>query len=1067
MSGSGVTRGLARCLWAALSIFLSASAAVRADELPLAPSRQLQFSTDEGTWLSVDVSPDGRHIVFDLLGDLYSLPIAGGRATRLRGGMPFDSQPRYSPDGRWIAFISDADGADNVWVVDATGGQARQITREHGVTFMSPEWAPDSRSIVVSRAVGESRFVRFYQLFEYSLDGSSRQLTGIEGEGSVPAPARIVTGAAFGTDPKRIYCALRLTTGLWNGYGNWQLATANRDTGELTQITHESASAFRPIVSADGRWLAYGTRVDNETTLKLVELASGTERVLLTRMDRDEQDGWAFTRDVMPGAAFVPDGSALILAHRGKLWRLNATSGELSPIPFTAAVDLGLGPVTKFDRVMDNGPVIARRIENPRLSPDGKQVVFSALGRLWIQDVSGSAVRQLKTGPDAAYFPTWSPNGRDIAFVTWDDVEGGEIWRTSARGDTSPRRLSSVRAYYSKLEYSPDGRRLLAVQAPAEERLTFFDAMMNGSRPQTPQLVWLPASGGRSTVIARLNPGRPRTAAYGRPHFSKNDGYVYFTDPVDGLSAVRWDGSERHALLRVEGPEAVEPAPMPADEVLLSPDGTRVAALQNNQVWLIDRRQVPNPGAVITLGEAAAPGARKISDVGADFIDWSADGTKALWAIGRTLFTADVASGSVTTRETAVQMPRDTPKGLLALRGARLITMRGDEVIERGDLLIEDNRIVAIGAAGSLDIPAGARSIDVTGKTILPGYVDVHAHMWPSWGTQRTSVYQYLANLAYGVTTTRDPQTTTSDVFSYSDRVAIGDILGPRIFSTGPGIFPAEHIGSLAQMRMLAERYATHYHSETIKDYYITRSDRRMRQWLVMAAREQRLSPTAEGNSDFKAMLTRVIDGYAGQEHTSALGPMYKDVITLLARSNIAYTPTLLSGQPRLSKSNLLTPDPVLREDAKLRRFTPLQEIERVSSPTNFAAVEDAASQAAAILHAGGNVALGSHGTIPQGLSAQWTLWLLASAGMTPHEALRAATIGGAQAIGHEQDLGSLDTGKLADLQVLDRDPLRDIRNSLSIVQVMVNGRLFDAATLDEVWPRQRPLRRQYWWPTP
>jgi dipeptidyl aminopeptidase/acylaminoacyl peptidase len=99
----------------------------KSDSLPLKPERTLAFDTDEGTWLSLDVSPDGRTIVFELLGDLYTLPITGGEATRITSGLPFDSQPRYAPDGKRLAFLSDRDGAENVWTCDADGSRPRQL----------------------------------------------------------------------------------------------------------------------------------------------------------------------------------------------------------------------------------------------------------------------------------------------------------------------------------------------------------------------------------------------------------------------------------------------------------------------------------------------------------------------------------------------------------------------------------------------------------------------------------------------------------------------------------------------------------------------------------------------------------------------------------------------------------------------------------------------------------------------------------------------------------------------------------------------------------------------------
>jgi hypothetical protein len=393
--------------------------------------------------------------------------------------------------------------------------------------------------------------------------------------------------------------------------------------------------------------------------------------------------------------------------------------------------------------------------------------------------------------------------------------------------------------------------------------------------------------------------------------------------------------------------------------------------------------------------------------------------------------------------------------------------MRGDEVIERGDVVVTDNRIAAVGPTGTVAIPAGARTVDVTGKTILPGWVDIHAHMWPTWGIHRTQVYEYLVNLAYGVTTTRDPQTSTTDVLSYGDLVETGEMLGPRIFSTGPGVFDSDEITSLADARDVLRRYSDFYNTRTIKQYMA--GDRRVRQWIVMAAKELGLTPTLEGGLDFKKNLTEAIDGYAGSEHSYPITPLYQDVIRLIAASGITNTPTLLVAYGGPWAENYFFEHYDVHADAKLRRFTPHAEIDRRALRRDGWFRDDQysfpriAAQSAKLVAAGGRVGLGGHGQL-QGLGDQWELWAIASGGMPPHDVLRVGTIFGAEAIGLGAQLGSLEKGKLADLQVLDANPLADIHNTNTVRYVMKNGRLYEAATLREVWPRVRDIPTPWWW---
>jgi hypothetical protein len=531
----------------------------------------------------------------------------------------------------------------------------------------------------------------------------------------------------------------------------------------------------------------------------------------------------------------------------------------------------------------------------------------------------------------------------------------------------------------------------------------------------------------------------------------------------------------------------------------------------NNNIFVVD---VPMLGgqtptvSVANPAQAAVP-VRRLTRIGGDFGGWQADGNRVYFSIGRSYFTYDLARAdslvrdsttradsvrrTATTRapgdsaqaqaartdtarvrpayepariDVAITVRRDKPSGLAVLRNARLITMKGAEVIERGDVLVRDNRIVAAGPAGTLQVPVGAREFNFSGKTILPGFVDTHAHMWPDWGIHRAQVWMYMANLAYGVTATRDPQTATTDVLSYGDLVETGDILGPRIFSTGPGVFWSDDIKSLADARDVLRRYTDYYNTNTIKQYMV--GDRKVRQWVIMAARELRLTPTLEGGLDYKKNLTEAIDGYAGTEHSYPIAPLFKDNVRLIAESGITYTPTLLVlyGGPWAENYWFQRHD--ILKDQKLGRFTPRQELLRSGlrrqgwwHPSQYSHPMIAA-QANKILQAGGRVGIGSHGQL-QGLGYHWEMWTLASGGTKPMDVLRAATILGADAIGHGKDLGSIEGGKLADLVILDANPLENIANTNTVRYVMKNGRLYDGNTLSEVWPRQRGLGKPWW----
>ncbi|HLJ50579.1 MAG TPA: amidohydrolase family protein [Bryobacteraceae bacterium] len=1048
---------------AALACLLAQETSEKKPGLPLKTERKLDFTTDEGTWLSVDVSPDGKTIAFDLLGDLYTLPIEGGEAKPIVTGLSFDGQPKYSPDGKLIAFTSDRDGSDNLWIAKADGSDPKQLSKDKDGDFISPSWTPDGEFVVVSRC---PQGLAGHEIWMYDINGGSGvQVTKSAATPQTPNNQRLnFLGPIVSPDGKFFYYARRTQSFTYNvTFPLWQVVRRDRTTGDEDVITSEPESAFRPVLSPDGKKLVYGTRFEQQTGLKIRDLETGEERWLKYPVQRDDQESRA-TRDVLPGYAFTPDGKEVVAFFGGKINRIQVATGESKVVPFNAHVALDLGPELKYESRIDESPIHARLIQGAAQSPDGKNLAFSSLTHLYEAEIPAGKPARLTSASEGEYLPSWSPKGDALAYVTWSSTGGGQIWKKSAGGQ--PQQLTHTAAYYQDPVWSPDGTRIVALRTSRQARI---EGLGGFGGQQGMDVVWIPSAGGDATVIV---PAR----GSGKPHFTHDPDRVYVYSGQRGLQSFRWDGTDRRTHLKVVGKNLTgAPEPPPAQDVQMSPDSRHALALVNNQLYLL--ASVPVTGGDAPTVNISSPSVpiKKLTDVGADTFGWADDGKTITWSLGSSFFRMPLAAVSfdadkkVTHEEFAmdIEAPRYVNKGTVVLRGAKLITMRGEEIIPDGEIIVTDNRIASVGRRGSLHIPSGAKVIDVKGATIMPGIVDVHAH----WTEIRRGVldpesWPFLANLAYGVTTGRDPQTGSNDTFAYQDLIDMGEMLGPRAFSTGPGIFSNNDFQSLDEAVNTVTRYKKYYRTNTVKSYTV--GNRKQREWVVEACKQNGIMPTTEGALDLKLDLTHAIDGMSGNEHALPIVPLYKDVVDVFAKSGISYTPTLIVAYGGPWAENYFYTTTEVHHDPKLRRFLPHNVLDEKSLRRPWFAKEEQvfpklAESAARIVRAGGRVCIGGHGQI-QGIQCHWEMWALQSGGLSNFEVLKAATISGAQAIGYAHDLGSLEQGKLADLIVLNKDPLQDIHNTNTIRYVMKGGQLFEGDTLNEVWPQQKPLPQLWWW---
>jgi Tol biopolymer transport system component len=1060
-------------------------------DLPLeGKTETLAFTTDEGSWLSIDVTPDGETLVFDLLGDLYSLPIEGGEATRITSGLGYDSQPAVSPDGKWLAFVSDRNGSDNLWVAKTDGSDARRISDEKQWGIISPVWTPDSQYVVVTRTALKP------ELTMYHIEGGS----GVTLAGATEEDKFWGVGVSISPDGRFAYFSkAEDSSGPVDDFPAAQVSRYEFSTGAIDRLTQAEGGGLRPVLSPDGRLLVYGTRHETKTGLRIRNLASGADRWLSWPIQRDAQENFRPpSRDVLPGYTFTPDGESIVLNADGRIWRIDVSSGERSEIPFSAAVSLDVGPDLTSPYRVPQGDVTATLIHDPNLSPDGRRIAASVLTGIYVLDTATAGAPARLTPEDTwAFKPVWSPDGRWIAYTTWSMRDGGHIWRTRSNGSGRPQQLTDIAAFYTDLVYSKDGNTLFAMRGNEYMRHQTFSEFGGLRIPL--ELVSLPADGGSQTVIVSANGAR-------YPHFGAAADRIFMSDEA-GLFSLKLDGTDRRAELVVNAPRGNRRGEEPpqAESIRISPDGRHALAHVAKQVWVIAVPKIGGEAPKVDVRSAALPVSR-LTDIGADFFGWTRDGD-IWWAIGRTLYTRPFASvvfreaeddegqaddagdepfvprdelESVSTHVFDVTVPRNTPDGSLLLRGANLITMSAgttadmNTVLADQDILVVRNRIAAIGPRGTLNLPDSEDDVDVidvvdvSGKFVVPGFIDTHAH----WEFRTGDVLEpqnwtIVANLAYGVTAGLDVQTSSHDYLAYRDFVETGQSVGQRAFMTARGIFGDTDFQSYDEAYSFLRRYADHYHTKNIKSYVV--GNRKQRQWVVLAAKALGLMPTTEGGGDQKLDITHAIDGMHGNEHTLPDSPIFQDIVELYARTRTAYTPTLIVQYNATSAREYFFTRDEVHDNAKLQRFYPHNRLDELTrrrpgwQRDDEFAFRQGAAQAAKIQRAGGLVGIGAHGEL-QGLGYHWEMRAFASGGMTPVEVLRAATIDGARILGVAEDLGSIEVGKLADMVILDASPLEDIRHTIAIHKVVKDGRLYDGDTLDQEWPEAQALEPFWWW---
>ena len=1026
---------------------------------PDGPSKEVSFTVNEGTWMNLDVSPDGKEIVFDLLGDIYTIPVSGGEAKVLRHNFAFEVQPRYSPDGAKILFTSDAGGGDNIWMMNKDGSNAKQVTKENFRLLNNGIWSPDGQYIIARKHFTSGRSLGAGELWIYHISGGDGlQLTPRKND------QQDLNEPSASADGKYIYYSEDMYPGgsfQYNKDPNNQIFAIkrfDREKGTIEQVTGGPGGAVRPQISHDGKTLAFVKRIRTKTVLYLRNLETGEEWPVYDKLSKDQQEAWT-TFGIYTGFNWMPGDRSIVIWSGGKILRID-TNGENTAIeiPFSCQVKQRITEAVRFKQNLNTGNFNVNVIRNAITSPDGRSLVFNALGYLWKKTLPDGKPERLTAGSDQEAEPSFSADGKTITYITWNDTAMGAIYKLNMGAASKPVKVTNEKAIYRTPSFSPDGKSIVYEKDNG-------DIVMGVTFNVKPGVYLIDANGGKPVFVNDKGES---------PKFNAAGDRIYYQLNRSSFGSYKTDGTDEKVIFKSTY----------GSQFVVSPDGNWVAFVDLHAVYVA---AFPHTGKTIDIGSTAtAIPVKKVSRDAGINLHWSNDNRQVHYTLGdqyysinlddRFEFVANKADSLFKMPEKGISIgltaKADKPQGFIAFTNARIITMKGDEVITDGTVLVEGNLIKAVGKTGEVNIPSGAKKIDCSGKTLMPGFIDAHAHgAHFRGGLTPQKHWPYYTNLAYGVTTMHDPSANSEMVFTQSEMVKAGLMVGPRVFSTGTIIYGADGdfkavINSIEDARSALRRTKA-YGAFSIKSYNQPR--REQNQMVIQAARELQMEVVPEGGSFFYHNMAMIMDGHTTIEHNIPVGTLYSDVINLWKNSSTAYTPTLIVCYNAPSGEYYWYQHTNVWEKERLLRFTPRAVIDPRSRWRTMLPEEEyenghilVSKSVKKLSDAGVKINMGAHGQI-QGIGAHWEIWMMKQGGMSNLQALKTATINAAESLGFDDWIGSLQAGRLADIIVMDKDPLEDIYNTDTIRYTMVNGRLYDSEQMNEIGNYNKPRGKFYW----
>ena len=997
-------------IWLALvvaTLVLPNTAAAQDDDW-----RTIEFETTEVTEADITVSPDGESLIFTMLGHLFRLPVEGGTAEQLTFGPYYDSEPAFSPEGRRVVFVSDRDESDgNVFVLDLANQQVRQITHESWAA--RPAWAHDGQAIVYLSSIGERQGYRGFGISvvrRVDLNGGPPETMSDQPQ---------LSSSVFHLPDGRLAWAVLETAESSQASTKIEVRS---EKGIVSTLHVLEGIADQVIASPTGNGLyvrrylpsrVLGSSQGPEDLL-FVSLPDGTER-RISRLSR--------LHIPRPRFAVSDDGQSLYHGEVGRLWKVELPGGVVKPVAFHASVRLDVrDPVApaKIDLDVAGDARQPRGILDPKLAPDGSSLVFGAAGHLWQQPLEGGQARRLSQGNAFESEPVFSPDGTQLAFVHRE--KGKEEVRVFSFAGHHTRTLASGSIYWDP-SWSPDGRRVVFVE---------HGGALSGSSSQCPcRVVAVTVEDGKREELIGS-----RWQWSTRPHFSNDGQWLYFVAPPSPGT-----------LYRLRLGEAAEPEALSQltrrgiSRALVSPDGTWVAFKRNLGIWLAPIGSAP-------IGDEDV---RQLSPEGGDSFAFTPDGSALIYSAGNRVWRQPVNGGLRQEIPVRLILERPIPPALL-LRHVRVLNFDAGGFSRETSVFIEQGRIQWIGS--EQDLPPETVTVDADGRFAIPGLFDLHVHARVGGGASED------AYLGYGITSVRDVGSSLALLNTLADRSEASDEPVPRYFYSGAHSEQATPARSDFYGRVMLEgddeaRSYVRWLKEAGVSFIKVHPPISWPLQRAIAEEARRLNLPMVGHGMFPWEIIRSVTlGYWTLEH---LGSVHDDVHQMMAAAGTRVTPTLtiLGGTTLLMRD-----EPERLADPKLRAFVPEWWIRKATRrPWSFDAlllrgtwaVQLASIRAA---HAAGiSLQIGSDAESGvrlrfYGAPLHWELENFVQAGLSPLEVLRIATQQAAEAVGAEDDLGTLEPGKLADIVLLDANPLENIRNTQSIWRVLKGGWVFDPEKL-------------------